>query len=367
MNIAILGSRGIPNKYGGFEQFAEYLARIFVDRGHKVSVYSGHTHPYKDCFWEGVEIIHKYDPENQIGTAGQFVYDLNCILDSRKRKFDIIFQLGYTSSSIWGWLLPRKKSIVVTNMDGLEWKRSKYNRFVKRFLLFAERLGVKYSDWLISDSVAIKQYLSEKYRVDSTFIPYGTYRVQEFDENVLNEFSLLKYKYCMIIARLEPENNIETILDGVSASGISEPFIVIGNHETKYGAYLKKKYENNVEIHFIGGLYDINKLNSLRYFARIYFHGHSVGGTNPSLIEAMGSGAFICAHDNIFNRTILGEDALYFSNSDDVRAIYSGKIYLDYDIPKSNNFSKVDRLYHWDVIAKQHEVLFERLLLERRR
>src|SRR5690554_5365988 len=362
MKIGIIGCRGIPNYYGGFEQFAEYLARLLVQKGCEVTVYNSHNHPYQNEIWEGVKIIHKYDPEFRYGTAGQFIYDLNCILDSRKRQFDIIFQLGYTSSSIWGGLLPRKKSIVVTNMDGFEWKRSKYNRFVRSFLLFAERLGVHFSDYLISDSIGIQNYLLEKYNVESTFIPYGTYRVKEYDESFLEGYGIQKKKYSMLVARLEPENNIEIILDGVCSSGISESFLVVGNHETRYGEYLKKKYLCNSHILFMGGIYDIKKLNSLRNFARIYFHGHSVGGTNPSLIEALGSGALICAHDNIFNRSILGEDALYFSDSNSVSEAYAEKGFSQYETVKTNNFVKVEELYHWTVIADQHDALFRKLL-----
>src|SRR5690606_25316653 len=138
MKIAIVGARGIPNFYGGFEQFAEYLSLGLVQKGHDVTVYNSHTHPYQEPTWNGVKIIHCKDPEDKIGTAGQFIYDLNCIRDARKRDYDIILQLGYTSSSIWGWLMPRRKSIVTTNMDGLEWKRTKYSKKVQKFLLFAE-------------------------------------------------------------------------------------------------------------------------------------------------------------------------------------------------------------------------------------
>ena len=111
-----------------------------------------------------MHIVHCTDPEDKIGTAGQFIYDLNCILHSRRQQYDIILQLGYTSSSVWGWLLPRKKTVVTTNMDGLEWKRTKYSKKVQRFLLRAERLGVKFSDHLIADSIGIQIYLKKKYQ-----------------------------------------------------------------------------------------------------------------------------------------------------------------------------------------------------------
>ena len=133
MKIGILGTRGIPNHYGGFEHFAEHLSKGLVERGHDVTVYNSHKHPYHEKEWNGIKITHCFDPEYILGGAGQFVYDLNCILDARKRNYDIILMLGYTSSSVWGKLYP-KNSIVITNMDGLEWKRAKFSKPVQNFL-----------------------------------------------------------------------------------------------------------------------------------------------------------------------------------------------------------------------------------------
>lgn len=352
MKIAILGTRGIPNHYGGFEQCAEYLATGLVKRGFNVTVYNSHNHPYQDSEWNGVKIVHCYDPEDRLGTAGQFVYDLNCILDMRRRKFDVILQLGYTSSSIWGWLLPRK-SVITTNMDGLEWKRTKYSTLVKKFLRYAEMLGVKYSDHLISDSVGIKEYLKEKYSSDSTYIAYGAKLFENPDVTMVSEYNVIPYQYDMLIARLEPENSIEIILDGVKKSRITRPFLVIGKYETSYGNYLKQKFSDVKHIIFIGGIYDIGKLNNLRYYSNVYFHGHTVGGTNPSLLEAMASNALICANDNPFNKYILGDDALYFSNADDVSKHLEG---VEYSLPTyqemiANNCRKITEIFDWEIIV----------------
>lgn len=361
MRIGIIGTRGIPNYYGGFEQFAEYLSEGLVIKGHDITVYNSHYHPYKQEVWKGVKIIHKFDPEEMIGTAGQFLYDLNCILDARIRNFDIILQLGYTSSSIWGWLMP-KKTMVVTNMDGLEWKRTKYSKPIQKFLLYAEKLGVKFSDYLIADSSGIQKYLRYKYCATSTFIPYGAYRVEFFAKEILNEFGLEAYKFSMLVARLEPENSIEIILDGVKAVNDTDPFLVIGKHDTKYGRYLKKKFSICSKIRFIGGLYDIDKLNSLRFFSKFYFHGHTVGGTNPSLLEAMGSKALVCAHDNIFNRSVLGDDALYFRSAKDVKDILELEEVLERDRYVENNYKKIEEKYSWDRIVSQYEDLFLNVL-----
>jgi glycosyltransferase involved in cell wall biosynthesis len=356
MKIAIIGTRGIPNYYGGFEQCAEYLALGLKKNGHSVTVYNSHSHPFKETQWNGVDLVHCYDPEDKIGTAGQFIYDLNCILDLRKRKFDVVLQLGYTSSSVWGWLLP-KNTAVTTNMDGLEWKRTKYSAKVRKFLMWAEKLGVKYSDHLISDSIGIQDYLSEKYGKSSTFIPYGAYVFEDPKESVLKEYGLNPYNYDLLIARLEPENSIEIILDGVAAANTDRTFLVIGKHETHYGEYLKDKYRGNTSIKFLGGIYDIKKLDSMRYFSNLYFHGHTVGGTNPSLLEAIASESLICANQNAFNSYILGEDALYFSSASDVAGYLKTvrKADISSQLMLKNNIEKIRKTYTWERIVEQYE------------
>ena len=355
MKIAITGTRGIPNHYGGFEQCAEYLALGLVKRGFDVVVYNSHNHPYQAEEWNGVQIVHCYDPEDKLGTAGQFIYDLNCILDVRKRNCDVILQLGYTSSSVWGWLLP-KKVVVTTNMDGMEWKRTKYSDQVKKFILFAEKLGVKYCDYLIADSIGIQDYLTDKYQAKSTYIAYGASVFNNFDLKVLNEYALQPYQYDMLIARLEPENSIEIILDGVVKANIQRPFLIIGNHDTAYGNYLKDKFFNHALIKFIGGIYNIDVLNNLRYYSNIYFHGHTVGGTNPSLLEAMSSNSLICANDNPFNKYILGEDAIYFKDAQDVsNQLINVRCKLSlYKKMLEANKKKIDEIYDWEFITDQY-------------
>lgn len=362
MKIGIIGTRGIPNHYGGFEQFAEYLSLGLVDRGHNVTVYNSNSHPYQKDTWRGVNLVHCYDPEDKIGTAGQFVYDLNCIIDSRKRNFDIILQLGYTSSSVWGWLLPKRRAIITTNVDGLEWKRSKFSPKVRRFLKFAERLGIKYSDYLISDSIGIQRYLLDEYRAESLFIPYGADLFTLPDSGHLKSYRLEEYNFNMLIARLEPENSIETILDGVVLSDLKVPFLVIGKYESKFGEYLKNKYCNEANIRFLGGIYNIDVLNSLRHYSNLYFHGHTVGGTNPSLLEAMASQALVIANDNIFNRSILGEDAFYFKNSEQVSMIIKERKKEENGTIISNNEQKIRETYSWRTIIDQYERHFKVIL-----
>lgn len=350
MKIGIIGTRGIPNQYGGYEQFVEFAAPELVKRGHVVWVYNSSLHPYKEKTWKGVQIISKKDPQNKIGTAGQFIYDLNCILDARKRNFDVILQLGYTSSSIWTFLFP-KSSIIITNMDGLEWKRSKYSKKVQLFLKQAEKWAALYSDYLIADSKGIQAYLMEKYKKKSAFIAYGASLVTQTNEAFLEAKGLKKYAYNLLIARMEPENNIETIIKGHVMSTNVKPLIIIGNYKNKYGLFLQKKYQNE-NIQFWGPIYDLDILNSLRFYCYIYFHGHSVGGTNPSLLEAMASHSLIAAHDNIFNRSVLEEDAFYFASNSDVAKLLN-KVIIREQCRKmvDNNIEKIRTQYSWEHIV----------------
>lgn len=358
MKIAILGTRGIPNYYGGFEQFAEFFSVYLAEKGHEVYVYNSHNHKYQEKIFHGVNIIHQYDPEYKYGTFGQFIYDYNCILDSRKRNFDIILQLGYTSNSIWFFLLP-KKPIIITNMDGIEWKRSKYNKPVQQFLRFAERLAAVSSDYLVADSLGIQTFLKKRYGKDSTYIAYGAYPFDAPNESILEQYQVNKGNFNMIMARFEPENNLEMVLDGVVLSQDKTIILVIGNHQTKFGNYLKQKFESYKNIRFTGGIYNLEHLNNLRYYSKLYFHGHSVGGTNPSLLEAMASQALILAHDNDFNKGVLEDNAYYFSNPEEVKKLLLTIQKNDNLHFIKNNYQAIVNHFNWEKINAAYLRLFE--------
>jgi len=359
MKIAIIGTRGIPNHYGGFEQFADILSQGLVRKGHEITVYSSANHPYKESLFNGVKLIHKFDPENKIGTAGQFIYDLGCMLDARKQDFDIIYMLGYTSSSIWQRLIYKKGTLVITNMDGLEWKRSKYSIKVQQFLKYAEKLAVKHSDLLVADSIGIQSYLKNKYDVSSTYIAYGSFVFENADENKLSQYEVTAYNYDMLIARFEPENNIEMILEAFSKSNTKRQLMLVGNYKhTEFGRNMFAKYSSDKRIRFMGAIYDQTALNNLRYFSNIYFHGHSVGGTNPSLLEAMGSSALICIHDNEFNKAIVGEDGFTFSNTETLINIINNETKSGHPDFIASNLNKIATIYSWENITNEYEKYF---------
>jgi len=355
LRVAILGTRGIPNHYGGFEHISEYVSEGLVKRGHSVTVYNSHNHPYKEAAWNGVRIRHCYDPEYLIGAAGQFVYDFNCLMDARKRKFDVILIMGYTSSSVWGRLYP-SKSTIITNMDGLEWKRSKYSPKVQQFLKYAEHLAVKYSKFYISDSLVIKSYLADKYKVDSCYIPYGADLFSEEEREQVSKSDAMKEDYFLLMARMEPENNIETILDGFNNSNSQKKFKVLGDTSNRFGQFITHKFKNDNRIEFKGSIFDTAKVRAMQNNSYLYFHGHSVGGTNPSLLEAMASEALIAAHNNPFNKSVLSTDAFYFSDANDVRSLVENvQRHETEKTMVNNNLRKIKYQFNWERVIDQYE------------
>ena len=351
-----MGTRGIPNNYGGFEQFAQTISLGLLRKGHEVSVYNSSNHPYKEKEWNGVQIIHCKDWENKMGTFGQFFYDLNCIKDARKRNFDVLFHFGHSSDSFW-WRRWPKNTVNIVNMDGLEWKRTKYNWFTRRFLKWAESLAAKNADVLIADSPAIQKHILERFNKTANFIPYSATIFTNPDAGVLNKYQLKPGEYFMLMARMEPENNIEMILEGYTASKQPFPLLIIGDTSNRFGKYLSSRYRNS-KIIFAGPVYDNATLDNLRHYSLRYFHGHSVGGTNPSLLEAMACNCNIAAHDNVFNNAVLGNDADYFINEKQIGQLLNIK-----SDPHTNqsrqkrNIEKLRALYYPGKIIDQYEKL----------
>lgn len=368
MKIAFVSTRGIPNNYGGFEQFAEYISVGLAQRGHEVTVYSPHYHPYKDSEYKGVHIKHIYSPENWMGgSVGSFFYDYACLKDALKNEdFDIIYEAGYTSiipAYIRFNVKERVRPIFTTNMDGLEYKRTKFNPLVRKFVFWEERMAVKHSHYLIADNLGIQDYYKEKYGRESKFLAYGANVYDNYDSKYLEEYGIEEGRYLLLIARLEPENNIGLALDGYLSSKIcgQMPLVVVGKTNTPYGKCLVKQYGKNHNIRFVGGIYDFDKINSIRHYSYAYFHGHSVGGTNPSLLEAMASDCFLLAHDNVFNRTVIGENAYYYKDTKDVTELLNKLDVLEKENKQKfveNNKDVIRTQYSWERLVDEHEKYF---------
>ncbi len=365
MKIAILGTRGIPNNYGGFEQCAEFLSVGLVKKGHDVSVYTPNFHSYKETDYKGVELIRKINPKKIFGNSiSNFIYDYICLKDAIKKDFDIILELGLITASLSLIFCDHKDKLVVTNVDGIEWKRTKWSKIIVRIIKALEKYGIKHSDYLIADNDGIKEYLLKKYNRSSKMISYGANKVKPPKPDFLKLHGLFQEKYLLTIARLEPENNLEMMINAYIKSGIKIPYIIVGNHLTSYGGFLKTKYKSR-NVVFMGGIFNKDILDNLRYYSKYYLHGHSVGGTNPALLEAMAAKAFILSHKNNFNESVVENNAFYFTNIDELVSLLQNKSLLDHKKEFiTNNLTKIDTIYKWELIVNSYELYFQNILKE---
>ena len=372
MKIAFISVRGIPNNYGGFEEFAEYISVGLAERGHDITVYSPHYHPYQEKDYKGVHIKHIYSPELWMGgSVGSFFYDYLSLKDAlKKENFDIIYDAGYTSiipAYIRFNVKKIKHPIFTTNMDGLEYKRAKFSKWARKFLFWEEQMAVKHSHYLIADNMGIQDYYKEKYGKESKFLAYGATIHDHYNADYLKEYGLTENGYFILVARLEPENNIYMAIDGYLASEQygKKPLVVVGKTNTPYGKKLVAKYGNNPNIKFVGGIYDFDKLNSVRHFSYAYFHGHSVGGTNPSLLEAMASECFILSHNNVFNHSVLRDNAIYYQSTEDVTKLLNDIDNIVYKYKSdftSDNLDIIRNEYSWEKLIDEHEKYFKWIL-----
>ena len=314
LRIAILGARGIPADYGGFETFAEQLATRWVVRGHSVTVYAEHVGARPpDREYRGVQVRHRRRPS--WGAASVLAYDCACLWDAR-RGYDLVYMLGYGAA--WACWWPRMFGVPVwINVDGLEWARSKWGWLARAYLLGMEWVATRAATRLIADARAIAQRFRVRYPrgAPCSFVAYGAEPMHpaQFDASMLAPWGLESGGYLLVVARPEPENHVLEIIQGYLRHGGTTPLVVVGavTGQTPYQRRLLEQAGEHVR--FIGGVYDQQQLGCLRAHAACYLHGHSVGGTNPSLLEAMACGNWVIAHDNPYNREVARDAASYFS------------------------------------------------------
>jgi glycosyltransferase involved in cell wall biosynthesis len=312
MKLAILGSRGIPAQYGGFETFAEELSVRLVKQGVEVTVYCEAGEGELPDMYKGVHLVHI--PAPSLGPLTTILFDLLCLWHARS-MFDVVYMLGYGTSifcfipRLWG-------STVWINMDGVEWARSKWNSLAKLWFKIMEAAAMWTPSRIIADAQGILDHLQSRHShiPPASVIPYGAPLVSVAPDTCqLDEWQLTSNHYYLVVCRLESENSVKEIINGYLHSGSKFPLVVVGgiDRATNYVKELLLMADGN--IRFIGAVYNKTKLQALRYHALAYFHGHTVGGTNPSLLEALGCGNIVIAHDNTFNREVAGTAAFYFS------------------------------------------------------
>lgn len=361
-SIAISGTRGIPAAHGGFETFAERLALYLTGKGWTVTVYcqeigSGVIH---ESIWQGIRRVHI--PVKQNSALGTIIFDWRSTLHTCHEK-SLKLTLGYNTAA-FSIIYRFKRLNGLINMDGLEWKREKWGAPEKTWLYLNERLGVWFANHLVADHPEIKKHLSRYVSPDKiSMIPYGADELAKCDKALLHQFDLSPDSYALVIARPEPENSILEIVRSFSRRQRDCKLVLLGKYVPEQNEYHRRVMsEASAEVLFLGAIYDNQVVSGLRYFCRLYVHGHTVGGTNPSLVEAMGAGAPILAHDNKFNRWVMKDSACYFKNEVHCEKKIS---YLLNDKEKLNALKKATRRrfkqkFNWEKILQAYERLLER-------
>ena len=359
--VLIVGVRGIPNRYGGFERFVEVLAPWLALRGHDVTVFcetaKGEGVADGQDSWRGVR--RRFIKVGAPGSLATVLYDLSAFRAAKRG--DVVLVFGYGTALFQG-LLRLKGVPHAVNMDGIEWRRQKWGPLARAWLRMNEWLASRLATELIADHPEIQREVSDRLGRTSRMIAYGVDSPLNLgrDSETLGRLWLTSTAFDLVIARPEPENQIHCILSAWRAGRRARPMVVVGKFSgNKYGRALMRDFP---EVRFVGPIYDHDALNVLRGRSTLYLHGHSVGGTNPSLIEAMAAGAVVVAHDNPYNRWVLDNGGMYFGDAAQLAAV------IDAPLPSDGNEALRQRAreicaqrFSWGSILSQYEDLVEAL------
>lgn len=355
--VAIIGTNGIPSKYGGFETLVEYLVKYLSDSFELTVFCSSKTNTNKIDEFNGCKL--RYIPLNA-NNWQSVPYDIISLYKSYK-EYDKILILG-ASGSIVAPLFRKHKDKFIFLFGGLDWDRSKWSFLTRKFLKLSESLGIKNSTHLISDNVGIQKYVSETYNRDSHLIPYGGDQVFKVEISEIDEkkYKFLKSDYAFSVARIQPDNNITLLLESFNEES-NMPFVLVGNWKSStFGINTKNKYKDKPNLILLDAIYEHRELNLLRSNCKVYLHGHSAGGTNPALVEAMNLGLPIFAYDCIFNKHTTNFKAEYFGDSFDLKTKLAQISDEELKINKNNMLLIANNLYKWEYIANKYSELFNK-------
>ncbi|PCE16314.1 glycosyl transferase [Microbacterium sp. SZ1] len=362
LTIAMVGTRGVPAAYGGFETAIEEVGRRLAERGHDVVVYTrGSERREKEYL--GMRVVHlPAVPVKQVETLSHTGLSTLHLMLHRRPDATFVFN---AANSPFLPLLRLRRARVALHMDGLEWRRSKWGPRGKAYYRWAEQFGVRTADALIADAPGIADYYAHQFGVPTELIRYGAPILDEPPARGVGELDLKPDGYHLVVARFEPENHVREIVQGYRDSDATLPLVVVGSapYSAEYTQEIQRLADGDDRIRLIGGVYDQELLDALYANALTYVHGHSVGGTNPSLLRAMGAGTAVIAFDVPFNREVLDGDGWFFADADDVAANVAA---AEGDPDRTRDLgSRVrDRArgaFRWDDVADAYEDLARRL------
>lgn len=360
--LAIIGTVGVPARYGGFETLAHQLV-LHLNKDFQITVYASKPHYPNDArvdHWEGAQIV--YLPLRANGWQSIF-YDMLSMLHALFFA-DVMLVLGVSGCLLLPFIKLFPWVRVVVNVDGLEWRRAKWNGWAKKMLILSERFAVWFADEIITDNAAIQDYVREHYARRSALIEYGGDQAMAvpITDKALARYPFLRGRYAFKVCRIEPENNIHVVLEAFARQQ-ELPLVLVGNwNHSEYGRKLRERYGKYEHLYLLDPIFDPVELNTLRSNCWLYVHGHSAGGTNPSLVEAMCLGRPIVAFDVVYNRVTTQGKALYFTGIDDLAELVKNA--TESSLVKVGNelYEVAMKRYRWAHIAARYgEVMVQGL------
>lgn len=357
-NVAIVGIQGVPANYGGFETLVENIIGDNCSSEVQYTIFcSSKDMLDKRGTYKGCRL--KYIPLHANGMQS-IPYDIWSLIKVI-RGYDVILVLGISGCNFLPVFRLFCHKRIIVNIDGIEHRRDKWGQVARRVLRFSESMAVRFADTVIADNKGIQDYVSATYRREAVLIAYGGDHVHrdvpdDLQNKYLAGYGLERGEYVITICRIEPENNCHITLEAFAQNKGKIVFIGNWNH-SEYARNLKEKYGRYANITLLDAIYDLDILYALRANAGLYIHGHSAGGTNPSLVEAMFFGRPIIAYNVIYNRATTENKALYFSNVEELQDLLSDRN-SSFEQNAASMIEIANRLYQWDMIAKQYETLY---------
>ena len=357
--VLILGTRGVPAAHGGFESFAEKLALYLVARGWRVTVYCQHdvaavTQRFSSDTWRGIERINVQ--VDRAGALGTIAFDWHSISHAAAQD-GVCLVLGYNTAALLALLRAKGRKILI-NMDGIEWRRPKWSLPVRLWFYLNEWLGAWLGHRLVADHPAIADHLATRRpRGAIAMIPYGGDEVAAASIAPLTALGLVPGNYLISIARLEPDNSILPIVEAFSRRRRDAKLVVLGRIDTGNPYHAAVLAAASSEVVFPGAIYDKTAVQALRFHARAYCHGHMVGGTNPSLVEALWCGNAVLAHRNRFNVWTAGAEQFFFSDTDECERLVDRILTDDLAVARARAAARLRAAqdFNWADILRQYE------------